>query len=97
MNKSDSNLFLYLSKIQEEVHRFAINYHRNIKSKGLLSSYLDLVQGIGEVRRKELLKKFGSMKKMREASIEDLSKVVGDTVATNLYQVLHEEEKDENK
>ncbi len=93
--KSDSNLFLYLSKIQEEVHRFAITYHRNIKSKGLLSSYLDLVPGIGEKRRKELLKRFGSMKKMKEASIIELSEVVGDVVATNLYQVLHEEEKDE--
>ena len=100
--KSDSNLFLYLSKIQEEVHRFAISYHRNIKSKGLLSSYLDLIPGIGEVRRKELLKKFGSMKKMREASIEDLSEIVGDTVAgdtvaLNLYNVLHEEDKNENE
>ena len=95
--KSDSNLFLYLSKIQEEVHRFAINYHRNIKSKGLLSSYLDLVPGIGEVRRKELLKKFGSMKKMKEASVDELSKIVGDTVAINLYQVLHEEDENENK
>lgn len=95
--KSDSNLFLYLSKIQEEVHRFAISYHRNIKSKGLLSSYLDLVPGIGEVRRKELLKKFGSMKKMKEASVEDLSEIVGEAVAKNLYQVLNEEEKDENK
>ncbi len=91
---SDSNLFLYLSKIQEEVHRFAIYYHRNIKSKGLLSSYLDLVKGIGEVRKKELLKKFGSMKKMKEASLEELSEVVGESVALNLYKVLHEE--DEN-
>ena len=95
--KSDSNLFLYLSKIQEEVHRFAISYHRNIKSKGLLSSYLDLVPGIGEVRRKELLKKFGSMKKMKEASVEELSKIVGEVVATNLYKVLHEEEDKNNE
>ncbi len=79
------------------MHRFAISYHRNIKSKGLLSSYLDLVPGIGEVRRKELLKKFGSMKKMKEASLEELSEIVGDTVATNLYNVLHEEEENENK
>ena len=57
-----------------------------------LSSYLDLVPGIGEVRRKELLKKFGSMKKMKEASIDELSKVVGDVVANNLYNVLHEED-----
>lgn len=91
--KSNSNLFLYLSKIQEEVHRFAISYHRNIKSKGLLSSYLDLVPGIGEVRRKELLKKFGSIKKMKEASIDELSKIVGEVPATNLYNILHEEEK----
>ena len=79
------------------MHRFAINYHRNIKSKGLLSSYLDLVPGIGEVKRKELLKKFGSMKKMKEASIEDLSEIVGEVVALNLYNALHEEEENENK
>ena len=48
--KSDSNLFLFFSKIQEEVHRFAITYHRNIKAKGALSSVLDMVPGIGEVR-----------------------------------------------
>ena len=93
--KSDSNLFLYLSKIQEEVHRFAITYHRNIKSKGLLSSYLELVPGIGEVRRKELLKRFGSMKKMKEASVLELSEVVGDTVAKDLYKTLHEEDNNE--
>ncbi len=90
--KSDSNLFLYLSKIQEEVHRFAITYHRNIKSKGLLSSYLDLIPGIGEMRKKELLKKFGSLKKMKEASLEDLSEVVTSTVAESLYKTLHEED-----
>lgn len=95
--KSDSNLFLYLSKIQEEVHRFAISYHRNIKSKGLLASYLDLVPGIGEVRRKELLKRFGSIKKMKEASISELGEVVSDSVALNLYNVLHEEDENEKK
>ena len=90
--KSDSNLFLYLSKIQEEVHRFAITYHRNIKSKGLLASYLDLIPGIGEMRKKELLKKFGSLKKMKEASLEELSEVVTSTVAESLYKTLHEED-----
>ena len=74
--KSDSNLFLFFSKIQEEVHRFAITYHRNIKAKGALSSLLDMVPGIGEVRKKELLKRFGSLKKMKEASLEELSEVV---------------------
>ena len=51
------HLFIFLSKIQEEVHNYAINYHRSIKSKGTLSSLLDMVDGIGEVRKKELLRK----------------------------------------
>ena len=87
----DSNLFLYLSRIQEEVHRYAITYHRNIKAKGALSSTLDMVPGIGEKRRKELLKQFGSLKKMKEAKIEELEKIVGKDVAKNLYDYLHEE------
>lgn len=86
--KSDSNLFLFFSKIQEEVHRYAINYHRNIKAKGALSSVLDVVPGIGEVRKKELLKKFSSLKKMREATIEELSEILTHDVATNLYHYL---------
>ena len=72
----ESNLFLFLTRLQDEVHRYAITYHRNIKAKGSLSSILDMAPGIGEVRRKELLKKFGSLKKLKEASIEDLSEVV---------------------
>lgn len=86
--KSDSNLFLFFSKIQEEVHRFAITYHRNIKAKGALSSVLDMVPGIGEVRKKELLKKFGSLKKMKEATVEKLSEVVSHDVAVILFDYL---------
>lgn len=86
--KSDSNLFLFFSKIQEEVHRFAITYHRNIKTKGALSSVLDMVPGIGEVRKKELLKKFGSLKKMKEATVEELSEVVSHDVAVILFDYL---------
>ncbi len=85
---SKSNLFLFLSKIQDEVHRFAITYHRNIKSKGMLSSLLDFVPGIGEKRKKDLLRHFGSLKKMKEASKEDLEKVVNKDVADNLYHYL---------
>ena len=83
-----SNLFIFLSKIQEEVHNYAINYHRSIKSKGTLSSLLDMVEGIGEVRKKELLRKFGSLKKMKEASLEELEKVLNKDVANNLYNYL---------
>ena len=64
----NSKLFLFLMRLQDEVHRYAITYHRTIKQKGSLASLLDVVPGIGEVRRKELLKKFGSLKKLKEAS-----------------------------
>ena len=87
-----SNLFLFLTKIQDEVHRFAITYHRNIKSKGMLSSVLDFVPGIGEKRKKELLKRFGSLKKMKEASLEELETILNKDVANNLYQYLRKEE-----
>ena len=86
----DSKLFLFLTRIQEEVHRYAITYHRNIKAKGALSSMLDVVPGIGEVRKKELLKKFGSLKKMKEASIEELSTIVGKDTAEKLKEYLKE-------
>ena len=81
---------LFLTRIQDEVHRYAITYHRNIKAKGALSSMLDVVPGIGEVRKKELLKKFGSLKKMREASIDELSSVVGKDTAEKLKEYLKE-------
>ncbi len=84
---------MYLSKIQEEVHRFAITYHKNIRSKGMLVSTLSMVEGIGEVRRKELLKKFGSLKKMKEATVEELIQVVGKDVAENLYLFLQDMDK----
>lgn len=87
---SHSNLFLFLSKIQEEVHRYAITYHRTIKQKGSLASLLDVVPGIGEVRRKELLKKFGSLKKLKEASLEELEAVLNKDVAENLFHYLKE-------
>ena len=84
----ESNLFLFLTRIQDEVHRYAITYHRNIKAKGALSSVLDVVPGIGEVTKKELLRKFGSLKKMREASFEELETVVNKDVAKNLFSYL---------
>lgn len=87
---SHSNLFVFLSKIQEEVHRYAITYHRTIKQKGALSSLLEVVPGIGEVRRKELIKKFGSLKKMKEASLEDLETILSKEVAENLFCYLQE-------
>ena len=86
--KKDSNLFLFLTRIQDEVHRYAISYHRNIKAKGALSSVLDVVPGIGEVKRKELLRKFGSLKKIKEANLEELEKILNKDVAKKLLLYL---------
>lgn len=85
---SKSNLFLFLTRIQDEVHNYAISYHRNIKSKGMLSSLLDMVPGIGNVRKKELLKKYGSLKKMKDASLTELEKILSKNVAKDLYDYL---------
>ena len=100
--KEHPDLFVYLGRIQEEVHRFAITYHRNIKSKGTLSSLLDLAPGIGEVRKKQLLRKFGSLKKMKEASLAELEEVLGPSLATSFqeflsHQLLTEERRDKNE
>ena len=88
--KANRKTFTFVTSIQDEVHRYAISYHRNIKSKGALASLLDLVPGIGEVRRKELLKHFGSLKKMKEATYEELTAVLPDDIASNLFSYLKE-------
>lgn len=85
-----SNLFLFLTMIQDEVHNYAISYHRSIKTKGTLSSVLDIIPGIGDKRRKELLKKFGSLKKLKNASIEELTKIVPIDVAEKIQEYLEE-------
>ena len=83
-----SNLFLFLTKIQDEVHNYAISYHRTIKAHGMLSSILDMVDGIGEVRKKELLKKYGSLKKIKEADPKDIESIISKSAADNLFNYL---------
>ena len=83
-----SNLFHMLERLQDEVHNYTISYHKNIRSKGALSSVLDNVPGIGEVRKRDLLKKFPSVTKMKEASVSDLEEVLPSDVAKNLYEFL---------
>ena len=85
-----SNLFHYLTRIQDEVHRYTINYHRTLRSKGSIASVLDNIEGIGAVRKKELIKKFGSVKKMSEASIEELTEIVPENIAISLKKYLTE-------
>ena len=83
-----SNLFYYLERMQDEVHNFTISYHKQIRSKGAIESIIDRVEGIGDKRKKELLKKFKTISKLKEASIEELSEILPQKVATNLYKFL---------
>lgn len=83
-----SNLFKYLTNIQDEVHRFTITFHRDIRSKGSLGSVLSNVEGIGIKRQKTLLKRFGSLKNIEQASIEELKEILPDTIANNLQEYL---------
>jgi excinuclease ABC, C subunit len=80
-----SNLFYYLERMQDEVHEFTINYHKKIRSKGSLSSILDNVDGIGDKRKKELLKKYKNITQLKKLSIEDLGSTLPQTVAENLF------------
>lgn len=75
--KTDSQLFRLLTQIQDEVHRFAITFHRDKRSKHQLKSELDTIPGVGVKTKQTLLKVFKSVKRIREASEEELSKVVG--------------------
>lgn len=86
-----SPLFFLLTRMQDEVHRYAISFHRQVRSKSLFSSILDEVEGIGEARKKKLLHHFKSVKKMKEASLEELEAVIPKNTAAKLYEVLHKE------
>ncbi len=80
----DSNVFHYLTRIQDEVHRFTINYHKTLRSKGSISSVLDNTPGIGSVRKKELIKKYGNLNNIKNASIEELREIIPENVAKEL-------------
>ncbi|MED4569661.1 excinuclease ABC subunit UvrC [Brevibacillus agri] len=83
--KRDSYEFYLLQRIQDEVHRFAITFHRQSRTKTMLSSQLDEIPGIGEKRRKLLFTHFGSLKKMREATVEDFRQLgIGDKLAKQI-------------
>ena len=83
-----SNLFHYLERMQDEVHNFTINYHKQIRSKGLYASILDDIPGIGKERKKELLKKYKTVENMRKQSIEELSSILPKKVALELKDIL---------
>lgn len=83
-----SNVFHYLTRMQDEVHRFTINYHRTLRSKGSISSVLDDIEGIGPARKKQLIKKFGSVTKMKDATITELEEILPTKVAEELKEYL---------
>ena len=78
-----------LQRIRDEAHRFANTYHQQLRSKSMVDSILDSVPGVGPKRKRDLLRRFGSLRKMREADVDDLAEVVPKPVADDLYAALH--------
>ncbi|UVJ03758.1 excinuclease ABC subunit UvrC [Staphylococcus aureus] len=88
--KKNSQAFYLLHRIQDEVHRFAITFHRQTRQKTGLKSILDDIDGIGNKRKTLLLRSFGSIKKMKEATLEDFKNIgIPENVAKNLHEQLH--------
>ncbi|HCU9178473.1 TPA: excinuclease ABC subunit UvrC [Staphylococcus aureus] len=88
--KKNSQAFYLLHRIQDEVHRFAITFHRQTRQKTGLKSILDDIEGIGSKRKTLLLRSFGSIKKMKEATLEDFKNIgIPENVAKNLHEQLH--------
>ena len=92
--RQNSPPLLLLARVRDEAHRFAITYHKNLRGKAALTSQLDAVPGIGPSRRKALLRHFGSLKKVREASLEELRQVPGVSaeVGEAVWRHLHGED-----
>ncbi len=88
--KKDSYLFLLLTRMQDEVHRYTISYHKDIRSKGALSSILDNIDGIGEVRKKKILKKYHTIDKMKNATISELSEIMPENIAISFHEYLND-------
>ncbi|ADE71730.1 MULTISPECIES: excinuclease ABC subunit UvrC [Priestia] len=85
----NSQEFYLLQRIQDEVHRFAITFHRQVRSKSAFQSVLDDIPGVGEKRKKALLKYFGSVKKLKEATVEDIrNSGVPQNIAEKIYETL---------
>ena len=85
-----SNLFYLLERMQDEVHNFTISYHRKLRSKGSLESLLDSIEGIGDKRKKLLLKKYHTMNKIKEANIEELKEILPENVSIKLKDFLNQ-------
>ena len=87
--KTESELFRVLTQLQDEVHRFAITFHREKRSKHALQSELDSIKGIGEKTRDGLLKALKSVKRISEAELTQLAEVIGPAKAKIVYDHFH--------
>lgn len=88
--KEDKQLMNFISKLQAEIHRYVISFHKNIRSKSLFSSIIDDIEGIGPKRKQILLKIYGTINKIKETSVEELSQHIPLNVAKNLKRILEE-------
>ena len=88
--KQNTSLFHLLENIQNEVHRFAITFHRDKRSKSLIDSVLDHIPGIGDKRKSALLKAFKSVTRIKKASLEEIAGIVGLKAAKNIKEILKE-------
>ena len=88
--KADSYLFRLLTSMQDEVHRFAITFHRQKRSKRQTASRLDQIAGVGEKTKALLLQKFGSLKRIEEATCPQLQAVLGTKRGAKLFENLHQ-------
>ena len=79
-----------LQRLRDEAHRFGVTYHRTLRSKRVLTSELDVINGIGKVRKEQLLKRFGSVKKIREATLMELIEILPRKVAEEVYREVRE-------
>ncbi len=86
---TNSELFKILTQIQDEVHRFAISFHRDKRSKHQLHSELDDIKGIGSKSKEQLLKHFKTVKKVKEADIQTLTDIIGGSKAVLIYNYFH--------
>ena len=84
-----SELFYLLTNMQDEVHRFAISYHKRLRSKEMSHSALEEIEGVGPKRRSQLLKKMGSVNKIKNATLEELTEVIGPQTAQKVYDYYH--------
>ena len=90
----DSNLFFFLASMQDEVHRFAINYHKKLRQKNMYRSKLDGIEGLGEKSRLKLLRKYKTITNISRQSVEELSTVLPLKVSERLYNSLRENKND---